>query len=1095
MGEILVPQVVGDIAKDRGKIWKTLGVVLAFSALTVCLRWPLFFSSLIPARGDAFISFFAFKGLAASEIQQGRFPLWNPHIFCGQPLFADPQVAVLSPWSWLFCFFDMVPAYIGYIFLRHVVAATLMFLFLRGHHLNRMGAFLGGLVFSFSSTVSRQIWWVDAMSPYIWLPLLLWLCDRLITRKKKFWTFLWLALVCTFLNLSGHPQNAYYTYLITALYFIARSVIEINIGRGWWKNLVASGALLPLALFLSVGLASVQVLPMLEFTRETRYEDGFSLEDAAHPSVEATSLPRTFLGGVLADTEPIGGTAYLGILSLFLLPIGLFRGRSLGIIAMILGSLALLVSLGLQTPVFEFLYEHLPLFRDMHAPDRILPLVVFFGSVLVAIAASHLLGEKTPRRRETGPTRPAHRFLLVGLVLLTLIGTLIGASNLINGMPFENRNLLALGPPALLLLALLFSKILGKKTLFALAVVLLFVDLSHFNASRFAATLKAPDSLVNIPETVQFLREDPGPHRASFFTNGYRPDKRTAFPPDIERELISGIYPNSSMLFGTRDGQGAYTLKSRELHEFAKAMVKDIRGGRWVLDRLTLLGNPFSPLYDLVGTKYILSAEENPLPRIEPLQREGEQFLIPSLTRNPTQLAVEFSLPESQIHNPSPWIVTLHGSNGEEIAESVLPKFIPLPRFSSFARLTGKHPRITWEPDIEETWTDDFETRWTGMKTESGPVQKTPDGLLLNGSNDLFYQSEWQPFQGAIAIHYRSTSISHDSGAVQVEIATRSNEEIGRTYNFVHADEGFSAIRVNGRAKTGTRAFQTQQNETLGLRAEWVGDQLTLNLGEKRILRYRDTSLVPPEEIQIRIGSRGGPVRLGKITVSRPSKDSPSHLVRLPVQVPPSFELKSISVRDEDGVFQVPVSVYALDESKFEEAFRRDTISIFRNQEALPRAFLVGGHRVLDHEARLAALGDPGFDPRSTVILSKSCDALSAIPKVDAALGEGTVEFIEDLPNQITLRVDAKKPGLLFLADSYFTGWEAKVNDGPVEILAANHAFRAVVAPKGSYDVVFRYRPRSLRDGAIVSLASLTLWIALGVGWIVRRRKALVPDS
>ncbi len=73
------------------------------------------------------------------------------------------------------------------------------------------------------------------------------------------------------------------------------------------------------------------------------------------------------------------------------------------------------------------------------------------------------------------------------------------------------------------------------------------------------------------------------------------------------------------------------------------------------------------------------------------------------------------------------------------------------------------------------------------------------------------------------------------------------------------------------------------------------------------------------------------------------------------------------------------------------------------------------------------------------------------------------------------------------LADQYASGWTARVNGEPVEILRANHAFRLVQVPQGESEVVFAYRPRGLWPGAAVSLATA---IALVVGWWSTRRSA-----
>ncbi len=69
--------------------------------------------------------------------------------------------------------------------------------------------------------------------------------------------------------------------------------------------------------------------------------------------------------------------------------------------------------------------------------------------------------------------------------------------------------------------------------------------------------------------------------------------------------------------------------------------------------------------------------------------------------------------------------------------------------------------------------------------------------------------------------------------------------------------------------------------------------------------------------------------------------------------------------------------------------------------------------------------------------------------------------------------------GFLFLADEYFPGWRVLVDGREEEILRANYTFRLVEVPRGESEVVFLYRPASLRIGAAVSLLSLAAVVAV----------------
>jgi hypothetical protein len=81
----------------------------------------------------------------------------------------------------------------------------------------------------------------------------------------------------------------------------------------------------------------------------------------------------------------------------------------------------------------------------------------------------------------------------------------------------------------------------------------------------------------------------------------------------------------------------------------------------------------------------------------------------------------------------------------------------------------------------------------------------------------------------------------------------------------------------------------------------------------------------------------------------------------------------------------------------------------------------------------------------------------------------------------VTVDVDARRAGRLILLDTFYPGWEATVDGRRVPIEAANAAFRAVAVPAGRHDVRFAYRPASVRNGVIVSVAALAALLALGL--------------
>jgi hypothetical protein len=150
---------------------------------------------------------------------------------------------------------------------------------------------------------------------------------------------------------------------------------------------------------------------------------------------------------------------------------------------------------------------------------------------------------------------------------------------------------------------------------------------------------------------------------------------------------------------------------------------------------------------------------------------------------------------------------------------------------------------------------------------------------------------------------------------------------------------------------------------------------------------------------------------------------------------------------------------------------------IYANDQSLPEAYVVHQARVIEDEnARLDALRDARFDPRSEVVLSRS-PPVDFRPGANRATGE-QLSLSREGPDRILIKAELAAPGYLVLTDTYYPGWRATVDGEPIEILAANHAFRAVQLDRGEHTIVFEYAPLSFRLGAWITGAAIVLLLA-----------------
>ena len=147
-------------------------------------------------------------------------------------------------------------------------------------------------------------------------------------------------------------------------------------------------------------------------------------------------------------------------------------------------------------------------------------------------------------------------------------------------------------------------------------------------------------------------------------------------------------------------------------------------------------------------------------------------------------------------------------------------------------------------------------------------------------------------------------------------------------------------------------------------------------------------------------------------------------------------------------------------------------IRLFEVPDPLPRAFVSPGWLVANGPGpALLEVLEADWPLRSQVVLEEVPPTLAA-HEPSAGPG-GRVRAATFGAERIRLFAESPDPALLVLLDRWYPGWTATVNGVEVPILRANGVFRAVEIPAGSSEVVFRFVPRSLRLGGVLSLLGL----------------------
>ena len=164
------------------------------------------------------------------------------------------------------------------------------------------------------------------------------------------------------------------------------------------------------------------------------------------------------------------------------------------------------------------------------------------------------------------------------------------------------------------------------------------------------------------------------------------------------------------------------------------------------------------------------------------------------------------------------------------------------------------------------------------------------------------------------------------------------------------------------------------------------------------------------------------------------------------------------------------------------------SVKVYRNQDVLPRAFVVYRAKVVDGPGQsLERVTDNAFDFRGRVVLEEMPAGWTEPPEIPAS--EAAVQIVDYEPNRVRLEVETPAAGLLVLADTYAPGWKALLDGVPTPVYVADHAFRAVVAPAGAHQIEFVYEPLSFRVGAATSLLTIVALVLVPIGSRIRRTR------
>jgi hypothetical protein len=343
------------------------------------------------------LQFYPWREYAFSLLRQGQLPLWNPFNGAGAPLFANYQSALLYPFTWLGLILPLAQSMSFSAVLHLFFAGWGMWRLLGRLGANGVGRGVSAFAFGMTGYLVARLGTFPIINAAAWLPWQVWAAHDLLTTGNRR-AAPWLALFTALQLLTGHAQTAWYSLGIVGLFALWLTVSQRPIH---WRRLTT----LIGCIGLGAGVAALQLMATAELLGQSQRSGGVDLWTAMNFSY-GPARTLNFLSPIIFGTPADGSyltqgayfedAVYIGLIPLvaaIAAIVGWRRRRRealaqsvpIWIVIVIIG---FVLALGQYSPIFPFLYEHVPTFDLFQAPVRWHLWTVFGLSLLAGIGAT-----------------------------------------------------------------------------------------------------------------------------------------------------------------------------------------------------------------------------------------------------------------------------------------------------------------------------------------------------------------------------------------------------------------------------------------------------------------------------------------------------------------------------------------------------------------------------------------------------------------------------------------------------------------------------------------------------------------------------------
>lgn len=365
-----------------------------------------------PLLSDVPSVIYLLRDRAVDIYKTGSLPLWNSYSFCGYPLWANPQAAVLNPVNVLYVVFSKVNAWSLQVVLQSFLAFVFMFVYLKNLVKKTLPALFGSIAFSFGGFMTIFLQYNVHSYSILYLPLMFYFLDKYhLSRKLRWGAFL--SLIIFFQLTSGYPQVTIYSLVAIGFYALFLKSFKLLL-----FFIVYS--------IIGLGLSGVILLPtfeLLNYSQRIKEVSEYGLDYLPWQSLINLLAPDFFGNPATGNSWGLGNytnfVGYTGLVTLVFALVAILRRKKEKNITFFLVVTCLSLLFALPTPIAQ-IFKNFNLFGlGAASMTRILFLFNFSVAVLASFGFLRMFEEKSEQRTD-------HLWKIPFLFLNIFVGLLMG---------------------------------------------------------------------------------------------------------------------------------------------------------------------------------------------------------------------------------------------------------------------------------------------------------------------------------------------------------------------------------------------------------------------------------------------------------------------------------------------------------------------------------------------------------------------------------------------------------------------------------------------------------------------------------------------